>query len=100
MRTFTSLLGLAVGAFAQSSAYTDAHTGITFQGYQDTTGFRFGMAVPTTPAADFIGQIVIPSNGSGYGGVSLTGGMVGSLLIAAWPSSGSVIASLREARYA
>lgn len=59
MRTFTSLLALAAGAYAQtSSAYTDVNTGITFQGYEDTTGFQFGMAVPTTPASDFIGQMV------------------------------------------
>jgi hypothetical protein len=58
MRTFTSYLAFAATAYTQSSAYTDANTGITFEGYEDTTGFRFGMAVPTTPATDFIGQIV------------------------------------------
>lgn len=36
------------------------------------------------------------SNGSGYAGVSLTGEMVGSLLIVAWPNDDSVIASFRE----
>ena len=59
MRTFTTFLALAAGAYAQSSAYTDDVTGITFQGYTDsTTGFKYGMAVPTTPATDFIGQMV------------------------------------------
>ncbi|KUJ09933.1 FAD/NAD(P)-binding domain-containing protein [Mollisia scopiformis] len=96
MRPFVSYLALVAGAYAQSSGYTDANTGITFQGYEDTTGFKYGMAVPVTPATDFIGQMVVPSNGSGYGGISLTGEMVGSLLIVAWPNSGSVVASLRE----
>ncbi|KAF8856239.1 FAD/NAD(P)-binding domain-containing protein [Acephala macrosclerotiorum] len=97
MRNFTTFLALTAGAYAQSSAYTDDVTGITFQGYTDsTTGFKYGMAVPTTPATDFIGQMIVPSNGTGYGGVSLTGEMVGSLLIVAWPNSDSVMASLFE----
>jgi cellobiose dehydrogenase (acceptor) len=41
----------------------------------------------------------MPTNGSGYGGVSLTGEMVGSLLIVAWPNDDVVVASLRETRY-
>jgi cellobiose dehydrogenase (acceptor) len=99
MRASLPLLALAAGASAQtSSAFTDANTGITFQGYEDTTGFRFGMALPSTIGSDFIGQMIVPTNGSGYGGVSLTGSMVGSLLVVAWPNAGSVVASLRETR--
>ncbi|KAF7888092.1 uncharacterized protein EAF02_002633 [Botrytis sinoallii] len=78
-------------------SYVDANTGITFEGATDTTGFRFGMVMEANATSDFIGQIVIPSTaGSGYGGVSLTGSMVGSMLIVAWPSGTDVIASLRE----
>ncbi len=59
MRFHLSLLAFAAGAAAQqSSAYIDANTGITFQGKTDTTGFYFGMAVPTTIGSDFIGQMV------------------------------------------
>jgi cellobiose dehydrogenase (acceptor) len=58
MRLSLGFLALAVGAHAQSSAYTDANTGISFEGYEDTTGFLFGMALPSTLGSDFIGQMV------------------------------------------
>ncbi|KAK6613489.1 linoleate diol synthase [Botrytis cinerea] len=98
MRTSLLTLGFAARALAQTAAsYVDANTGITFEGATDTTGFQFGMAMEANATSDFIGQIVFPSTaGSGYGGVSLTGSMVGSMLIVAWPSGTDVIASLRE----
>ncbi|TGO59962.1 hypothetical protein BOTNAR_0153g00160 [Botryotinia narcissicola] len=98
MRTSLLTLGFAARALAQTAiSYVDANTGITFEGAKDTTGFRFGMVMEANATSDFIGQIVIPSTaGSGYGGVSLTGSMVGSMLIVAWPSGTDVIASLRE----
>ncbi|CAL3969300.1 unnamed protein product [Diplocarpon coronariae] len=86
----------AAGAAAQqSSAYTDPNTGITFQGKTDTTGFSFGMAAPTTVGSDFIGQMVVPIT-AGYGGITLTGSMTGSLLVVAWPNEGKVVASFRQ----
>ncbi|KAH8672540.1 hypothetical protein BGZ60DRAFT_374213 [Tricladium varicosporioides] len=97
MRYFLGSLALAAGAFAQSTSYVDPNTGITFQQSSDaTTGFSFGMALPETVGSDFIGQIVMPTNGTGYAGVSLTSSMVGSILVVAWPNDNSVIASFRE----
>ncbi|KAF7863803.1 hypothetical protein EAF04_006768 [Stromatinia cepivora] len=98
MRTSLLALGFAARALAQTAtSYVDANTGITFEGATDTTGFKFGMVMEANATSDFIGQIVFPSTaGSGYGGVSLTGNMVGSMLIVAWPSGTDVIASLRE----
>jgi len=58
MRSFFTSLALVAGTYAQSSAYTDANTGITFQRYLDTEGVSFGIAIPETPASDFIGQMV------------------------------------------
>lgn len=58
MRASLGLLALGAGAYAQSSAYTDANTGIAFEGHQDTTGFLFGIALPSTIGSDFIGQMV------------------------------------------
>jgi hypothetical protein len=58
MRSVINSLAFAVGVYAQSTAYTDANTGIDFQRYADTTGVSFGIAVPETPASDFIGQMV------------------------------------------
>lgn len=60
MRSFASSLTFAAGVYAQSQAYTDANTGISFQTHYDNTGtgLSFGVAVPTTAGTDFIGQIV------------------------------------------
>ncbi|PBP21408.1 GMC oxidoreductase [Diplocarpon rosae] len=96
MRFSLSLWAFAAGAAAQqSSALTDPNTGITFQGKTDTTGFYFGLAAPTTVGSDFIGQMVVPIT-AGYGGITLTGTMTGSLLVVAWPNEGKVMASFRE----
>ncbi|TVY68649.1 Cellobiose dehydrogenase [Lachnellula suecica] len=85
---------LAVGAAAQTIAsYTEPKSGITVQAYQSPT-FTFGLALPTTPKADFIGVLV--GQGSGYAGISLGGAMTNELLIAAWPNGNSVLASFRE----
>lgn len=98
MRSSLQLLALAAGAYAQTAAvYTDDNSGISFSGYQDTTGMLFGMALPETIGSDFIGQIVVPTI-TGYGGISLTGSMVGSLLVVAWPNADDVVASVRETR--
>ncbi|RDW92292.1 hypothetical protein BP5796_01686 [Coleophoma crateriformis] len=96
--SLSSLAAFAAGAVAQiSSSYVDSNTGITFQGYQDsTTGFQFGMALPTTVGSDFIGQMVYKSNGTGYGGVTFTGTMTGSMMVVAWPSASTVVSSFRE----
>jgi hypothetical protein len=58
MRFVINSLAFAAGVYAQSTAYTDANTGIDFQQYADTTGVSFGIAIPETPASDFIGQMV------------------------------------------
>ncbi|KAI9051554.1 hypothetical protein LZ554_004600 [Drepanopeziza brunnea f. sp. 'monogermtubi'] len=97
MRFSLPLVAFAAGAAAQqTSANVDSKTGITFQGKTDAnTGFYFGMAVPTTVGSDFIGQMIAPIT-AGYAGLTLTGKMVGSLLVVAWPNAGEVIASFRE----
>ncbi|CZT03150.1 related to cellobiose dehydrogenase [Rhynchosporium agropyri] len=98
MRCVSSLLALAAGAWAQqSSASVDPNTGIKFQGMTAAAGFYFGMAVPKPVGSDFIGQMVVPIT-TGYGGLSLTGSMVGSLLVVAWPNENKVVSSLRETR--
>jgi hypothetical protein len=86
---------LAAAALGQkTSAYTDAKTGIAFQSFADsTTGYRFGIALPTTPTGDLIGQLVV--KGSGWAGVSLGGTMLSHLLVAAWPNGQNVLASFR-----
>ncbi|KIY52485.1 CBD9-like protein [Fistulina hepatica ATCC 64428] len=91
---------LATGVLAQiSHSMTDGNTGITFQAFTNPqTGFTFGLVVPENVGSDFIGQLVVPTNGSGWGGVSLNGDshMTDSLMIVAWPYGDEVMHSVRE----
>lgn len=90
-----ALAGLSV---AQTPApYTDAKSGITFNAYIDrTSGYFFGIALPsnTTGNQDFIATI--GSKGTGYAGASLGGGMLGKLLVLAWPNGQTVVSSFRK----
>lgn len=90
---------LAIRAVAQTaSLYSDDKTGITFNGYQDESGYRFGIALPENPASDFIGQIVGPIDSSGgWAGVSMGSSMKEKLLVVAWPNGEEVISSFRKA---
>jgi cellobiose dehydrogenase (acceptor) len=84
-------------ATAQSATpYTDAKTGITFNGYQDASGYTFGIALPETPSTDFIAQIQSPIT-EGWAGFSMGQSMVGNLLAVAWPHEGKVVSSFRLA---
>jgi hypothetical protein len=90
--------GLATLTAAQAP-YTDAKSGITFNTYiNPSTGYFFGLALPNDNATigntDFIATI--GGKGTGYSGVSLGGGMVNKLLIAAWPNGQDVVSTFRE----
>ena len=44
---------------ASAQAFTDPASGIAFQTYNaDTSGVRFGIALPQGPSSDFIGHVV------------------------------------------
>jgi cellobiose dehydrogenase (acceptor) len=87
----------AFKAIAQSATpYTDAKTGITFNGYQDASGYTFGIALPETPGKDFIAQIQSPIT-AGWAGFSMGQSMVGNLLAIAWPNDGNIVSSFRLA---
>lgn len=74
MRLSTILSGVfALIVAAQSVSYTDPRTSITYQAFQDPSGYTFGVALPTTPSTDFVGLLV--GNTIGWAGVSLGGGM-------------------------
>ncbi|KAF2193692.1 iron reductase domain protein [Zopfia rhizophila CBS 207.26] len=80
-----------------TGTYTDTKSGITFQAMQDSTsGYFFGIALPETTAGntDFIATI--GGKGTGWAGVSLGGGMVNKLLIAAWPNGQSIVSTFRK----
>jgi len=97
---FASILSLGlVGLTAAQTTgqYTDAKSGITFNALIDTTGYFFGIALPTntTGNTDFIATI--GGKGTGWSGVSLGGDMIGRLLIVAWPNAKAVVSSFRKA---
>lgn len=96
---FLSSALLALRAAAQvASPYTDEKSGITFNGYMDSTGYRMGISLPEDPTTDLIAQIVVPvSNDGGWGGFALGSTMVGSLLIVAWPHEDKIVSSFRKA---
>lgn len=86
------------GAAQTSSPYNDPITNITFNGYQHTSGFKFGIALPENPTTDFIAQIQAPITNGGWAGFSMGQSMAGNLLVVAWPNEGEVVSSFREAR--
>ncbi|KFY58304.1 hypothetical protein V496_06211 [Pseudogymnoascus sp. VKM F-4515 (FW-2607)] len=96
----STLTHTAVAQAAVTTAFTDPITGISFQRFfGGKTNFGFGIALPTDPTTDFIGQLTFPLNGgNGWGGFSMTGDMEGPLLLAAWSDgAGNVISSFRQA---
>ncbi|KAH7396759.1 hypothetical protein DE146DRAFT_49814 [Phaeosphaeria sp. MPI-PUGE-AT-0046c] len=98
MKTSTLLTG-ALGTLtaAQTPApYTDAKSGITFNTFQHSSGFFFGLALPAnaTGNTDFIATI--GGKGTGYSGVSLGSAMLSKLLFIAWPNQQSVVSSFRK----
>lgn len=100
---FPTILALASSTYAeeteersiQSNIYVEPKTSISFSAYEDTTsGYTFGVALPTTPTTDFIG--LLTGKGTGWSGVSLGGPMLNKLLIAAWPSGTKIVGTFRE----
>jgi cellobiose dehydrogenase (acceptor) len=99
-RTFLlSTALLALGAVAQTAEpYTDEKTGIAFSGFQHTSGYKFGIALPENPTTDFIAQVQAPiTNGDGWAGFSMGQSMTGNLLVVAWPNEGEIVSSFRLA---
>jgi hypothetical protein len=98
MKFLTLFLGgLASLAAAQTAVpYTDAKSGITFNYLALSSGYFFGLTLPAngTGNTDFIATI--GGKGTGWSGVSLGGGMLNKLLIAAWPNGQSIVSSFRK----
>jgi len=81
----------------QSSIYVEPKTSIS-SAYQDaTSGYTFGVALPTTPTTDFIGLLV--GKGTGWSGVSFGEPMLNKLLIAARPSGTKIVGTFRKTPY-
>lgn len=99
MTVFSSILGTAAASTVwrrsndgnpAASEYTDAETNITFLGYSTSTGFQFGMVLPSSPTTDLVVQLVSPlKDGGGWGSVDFGSEMTGYLMIVAWPDTSS-----------
>ncbi|KAK0644235.1 hypothetical protein B0T16DRAFT_460312 [Cercophora newfieldiana] len=78
--------------------YTDGPSGIAFNTWPQGD-ITWGMALPpkalTEDSTEFLG--LLTCKGTGYCGISFGGGMVGSLLLLAYPSNGKVLTSFRWA---
>lgn len=107
MRLAQAVLAAATfvaSAVAQSSQYCDAGTGGTglcFETYFDPVyNARYGWTFPPTGSStypsEFIGQFTVPIAGK-WAGVALGQGMNSNLLLVAWPNSGSIVKSPRQA---
>ncbi|KAJ4350515.1 uncharacterized protein N0V89_009136 [Didymosphaeria variabile] len=94
----SALLALRATAQLTASVYTDEKTGITFNGFSHSSGYKLGYALPTNPTTDLIAQLVAPiTNDGGWAGFPLGQTMVGSVLVAAWPHDGEIVSSFRKA---
>jgi len=91
------LLALTTTAQTTTTTYTDPKTSITYQAFTDSSGYIFGLSLPSTQSTDFIGLLI--GKAAGWAGVSLGGPMVNKLLIAAWPDGNTVTSSFRRTGY-
>jgi len=98
MKLSITALFTAMGiAQAQDATdFTDPATGICFQTFSHTSGFKFGVALPATPSGDLIGYLAGPKSVA-WGGGDLGASMVGKVLIVAWPNGNEVVGSTRLA---
>jgi cellobiose dehydrogenase (acceptor) len=60
LSNLVAALALCTSAAAQktTAAFTDPKTGIAFQAFSHSSGYRFGIALPPKPGNDFIGHLV------------------------------------------
>jgi hypothetical protein len=80
---------------AQSSAYTDDRSNITYQQFTSAdTGYSFGYAFPVKSNDTMMGLITAPIK-AGWVGLSFGGGMRNALLLVAWNNNGNMTGDLR-----
>jgi cellobiose dehydrogenase (acceptor) len=95
----SSVLALSSASLATTSKgiIVEPNANISFSSFSDaTSGYTFGIALPTTPSTDFIGYLA--GKGTEWSGVSLGGPMTNRLLVVAWPNKAAtgIVGSFRE----
>ncbi|KAJ7905042.1 cellobiose dehydrogenase [Mycena leptocephala] len=103
LRLSLGVLPFVGSALAQVAAqFTDPDNGITFWGITDaahsvTYGYVFPpLATSGANPTEYIGTIVSPLANQ-WSGFALSGSMIDSLLIAAWPNNGKIVFTTRYA---
>ncbi|KAJ7853534.1 cellobiose dehydrogenase [Mycena olivaceomarginata] len=103
VRLCLGVLPFVGAALAQAAAqFTDPDNGITFWGITDaahsvTYGYVFPPLATSGPNPDeYIATIVSPLANQ-WSGYALSGSMIDSLLIAAWPNNGKIVFTTRYA---
>lgn len=117
MKSFFSTLTLCGAAAAQTVAFTDPATQISFQSWTNTAnGYKVSLALPQAASPDLIAQIVskhqpptplpntnVPSkqaplkDGVGWAGIAIGPGMLNVPLIAVWTNANKIQSSIRKA---
>ncbi|KAJ7621156.1 cellobiose dehydrogenase [Roridomyces roridus] len=97
------LLAFAGSVLSQAALpYTDPENGINFWGFTDvvhnvTWGYVFPPLATSGPNPnEYIGEVVVPVVNQ-WIGFALSGSMIDSLLVAAWPNNGKIVVSTRYA---
>ncbi|KAJ6567724.1 cellobiose dehydrogenase [Mycena vulgaris] len=100
---FLGVLPFVGSALSQvATQFTDPDNGITFWGITDvvhsvTYGYVFPpLATSGANPNEYIATIVSPL-ANAWSGYSLSGSMIGSLLVAAWPNNGKIVFTTRYA---
>ncbi|KAJ7705314.1 hypothetical protein B0H17DRAFT_1156782 [Mycena rosella] len=103
LRLFLGVLPFVGSALSQAAAqYTDPDNGITFWGLTDvvhnvTYGYVFPPLATSGPNPnEYIAEIVAPLVNQ-WVGFALSGSMIDSLLVAAWPNNGKIVFTTRYA---
>ncbi|CAK5262202.1 unnamed protein product [Mycena citricolor] len=94
---------LTSAAFSQAATqFTDSESGISFWGITDLAhGVTYGYVFPPLATSgpnptEYIGTIVAPV-ANRWAGFALSGTMIDSLLVAAWPNNGNIVFTTRYA---
>ncbi|KAJ6600770.1 cellobiose dehydrogenase [Mycena sp. CBHHK59/15] len=103
MRLILGVVPFVGSALSQvASQYTDPDNGITFWGTKDvvhnvTWGYVFPPLATSGPnPTEYIAEIVAPLANQ-WAGFALSGSMIDSLLVAAWPNNGKIVFTTRYA---
>ncbi|KAF7303779.1 Cellobiose dehydrogenase [Mycena indigotica] len=99
----TPVPGHSALVLSQAAApYVDSENGISFWGITDAAhGVTYGHVFPPLATSgaqptEYIGEIVAPVANK-WVGFSMSGSMISSLLIAAWPNNGNIVFTTRYA---